>query len=202
MSRKDALFLGNLSVRCPNCKEMTALSLGLNGQGQAACCEDKYGKIWWIGLCNSHGCGQAVLVQGFLGDVIYPFPLPSSTDEHVPKNLSEDLDEAKMCFSVQCFRACAVMARRCIQQACLMKGCKNSTLVRQIEELKQAGHMTKDIEEWVTVVRWVGNDAAHPSGQVVSRADAEDCLKLAEQFLHVLFVTPAVAKSRRTHRGK
>jgi hypothetical protein len=83
-----------------------------------------------------------------------------------------------------------------------MKGCKKSNLVQQIEELKQAGHITKDIEEWATVVRWVGNDAAHPSGQAVSKADADDCLKLAEQFLHVLFVTPAVAKSRRTQRGK
>jgi hypothetical protein len=54
----------------------------------------------------------------------------------------------------------------------------------------------------VTVVRWVGNDAAHPGGQEVLKDDAEDTLKLAEQFLHVLYVTPALAKARRVARGK
>jgi hypothetical protein len=51
-------------------------------------------------------------------------------------------------------------------------------------------------------VRWVGNDAAHPNDQNVTKEDAEDSLKLAEQFLHILFVTPAIAKARRTERGK
>jgi len=94
------------------------------------------------------------------------------------------------------------MARRCVQQACLKKGCKKSNLVEQIVELTQAGHITKDIKEWAAVVRWIGNDAAHPNGQIVSKGDAEDCLELAEQFLHVLFVAPALAKARRAKTGK
>jgi hypothetical protein len=128
--------------------------------------------------------------------------MPSQTDKNIPEDLRRDLDEAKLCLSVQCYRACAVMARRCIQQACVNKGCKKDNLVGQIAELTQAGHITKDIEEWATVVRWIGNDAAHPGGQAVSKDDAEDTLKLAEQFLHVLFVTPALAKARKTQRGK
>ena len=94
------------------------------------------------------------------------------------------------------------MARRCIQNACLEKGAKEKDLVKQIKELCQLGIITKDIEEWATVVRWVGNDAAHPGKDPVKIEDAEDCLKLAEQFLHVIFVTPAVAKARRTARNK
>lgn len=128
--------------------------------------------------------------------------MPTPTDKRVPENLRRDLNEAKLCFSINCFRACAVMARRCIQKACHEKGCKKSNLVEQIAELTQSGHITKDIEEWATVVRWVGNDAAHPNGQDVTKEDADDTLKLAEQFLHVLFVTPAIAKARRTERGK
>src|SRR6185295_4694249 len=108
----------------------------------------------------------------------------------------------KMCLSVKCYRACAVIARRCIQLACLTKGCTKGDLVDQIKELTKNGHITKDIEEWATVVRWVGNDAAHPNKQSVTREDAEDCLKLAEQFLHVIFVTTAIAKIRRAARGK
>ena len=60
----------------------------------------------------------------------------------------------------------------------------------------------KDIQEWATVVRWVGNDAAHPNKDEVKKEDADDCLRLAEQFLHVIFVTAAIAKARRSARGK
>jgi len=136
------------------------------------------------------------------GYTVYPTPLPTPTDENIPEDISNDLDEAKMCFSTGCNRACAAMARRCIQNACIKKGCKEKELVKQIKEMTQEGIITKDIEEWATVVRWVGNDAAHPGKDSVTKEDAEDVLKLAEQFLHVLFVTPALAKARRISRGK
>jgi hypothetical protein len=175
-------------------------SIARNGHGQYSDWKDPLNHTWWIGVCN--GCHKPCLVRDKEGDLIYPHPLPTPTEPLVPDGLRHDLDEAKLCFSVQCFRAAAVVARRCIQQACLDKGGQKKNLVEQIAELTQAGHITKDIEEWATVVRWIGNDAAHPGGQSVSKDDAEDALKLAEQFLHVLFLTPALAKARRVQRGK
>jgi hypothetical protein len=158
-----------------------------------------YNESWWIGICNN--CGMPSLVLNS-GNTVYPHPLPGPTDPHVPKHLASDLDEAKMCYSVGCYRACAAMARRSIQLACMEKGATKSNLIDQIGELTVAGIITKDIEEWATVVRWVGNDAAHPNKLEVKKEDADDCLKLAEQFLHVIFVTPAIAKARRAARGK
>ncbi|MEW6616638.1 MAG: DUF4145 domain-containing protein [Thermodesulfobacteriota bacterium] len=152
-----------------------------------------------VGICN--GCHHPVLVRG-QGYDIYPAPMPTPTNKAIPQALTEDLNEAKMCFSVGCYRACAAMARRCIQAACLDKGATEKDLVKQIKELTQAGIITKDIEEWATVVRWVGNDAAHPGKDPVKKDDAEDCLKLAEQFLHVIYVTPSIAKARKVARGK
>lgn len=52
------------------------------------------------------------------------------------------------------------------------------------------------------VVRWIGNDAAHPNKDKVEREDAEDILSLAEQFLQVLYVAPAIAQTRRAIRKK
>jgi hypothetical protein len=94
------------------------------------------------------------------------------------------------------------MARRVTQLACIQKGAGKGDLVDQISELAQSGVITKDIQEWATVVRWIGNDAAHPNKDDVSREDSEDCLRLAEQFVHVIFVTPAIAKTRRAAKGK
>jgi hypothetical protein len=71
-----------------------------------------------------------------------------------------------------------------------------------LQELASNGVITKDLKEWADVVRWVGNDAAHPSKDEVNKEDAEDILKLAEQFLHVIYVAPAIAKERRAKRGK
>lgn len=195
------------SVYCPHCHKHTALSVapaayeGTYGRRYYtdAIWINENGQKWWIGLCNSCQMPSLVLNRGQL---VYPHPLPSPTDHRVPKDLARDLDEAKICFTTGCFRACAAMARRSVQSACLQKGAMKRELVDQIKELGQSGVITKDIEEWATVVRWIGNDAAHPNKDDVSQEDAEDCLKLAEQFLHIIFVTPAIAKARRAARGK
>lgn len=196
-----------VSVYCPYCQRHTALSMAPaayedyrgNTKYTVALWDNQRGNKWWIGICN--GCHGPMLVRGE-GYEIYPHPLPSPTDKAIPKELAEDLNEAKMCFSVACYRACATMARRCIQNACIEKGAKDNDLVKQIKELTQWGIITKDIEEWATVVRWVGNDGAHPGKGPVTKEDAEDCLKLAEQFLHVIYVTPSIAKARKAARGK
>jgi len=94
------------------------------------------------------------------------------------------------------------MSRRAIQAACLQKGASKGDLVNQIKHLEKNGTITKDLSEWATVIRWIGNDAAHPNKDNVELADAQDILDMAEQFLHVLYVTPAKAKSQRTKKGK
>jgi hypothetical protein len=194
-----------LSIYCPHCHKHTALSVARAyystdwGVSSTEALWKDNDDSWWIGVCN--GCGQPCLIKNS-GEVIYPNPLPHPTDANIPNELARDLDEAKICFSTDCYRACVVMARRCIQNACLHEGVATRDLVGQINELAQKGIITKDIAEWATVVRWVGNDAAHPGKADVKKEDAEDCLRLAEQFLHVIFVTPTVAKARKAARGK
>ena len=196
----------SVSLYCPYCKRHTALSVAQAEYGDyerifhtGAIWKKSRNEQWWIGICN--GCHQPSLVLNN-GEVVYPQPLPRPTDSNIPAEIARDLDEAKMCFSVECYRACAVMARRCMQSACISKGATHGDLVAQIVELAKKGTITQDIQEWATVVRWVGNDAAHPNHDEVTKEDAEDCLKLAEQFLHVIFVTTAIAKARRAARGK
>ena len=196
-----------VSLYCPHCKKHTALSVApaeYEGDFGGMLHTDAIwrkgdGQKWWIGVCN--GCKEPSLILND-GATIYPQPLPSRTDPNIPKELARDLEEAKMCFSVRCYRACTVMARRSIQNACILKGATENTLVTQINELAQQGVITKDIEEWAHVVRWVVNDAAPPGKVDVTKEDADDCLRLAEQLLHVMFVTPAIAKARRTARGE
>lgn len=196
-----------VSLFCPNCHKHTALSIApveYNDEFGELCrteaiWEAGSGRRWWIGICN--GCHEPSLVLN-KGEIVFPQPLPSPTDPRIPKEIALDLDEAKMCFSVKCYRACAVMARRSMESACVAKNATADRLVDKIAALAKDGVITKEIADWATVVRWVGNDAAHPELKEVTKQDAEACLQLTEQFLHVIFVTTAIANATREARGK
>jgi len=89
-----------------------------------------------------------------------------------------------------------------MQAAYIDKGAAKEKLVEQLHELAANRIITNDLKEWADVVRWVGNDAAHPDKQPVTDKDAIYILNLAEQFLHVIYVAPAIAQEQRTKRGK
>lgn len=195
-----------LSIYCPYCHKHTSLTpapvkykYGYNEYTIGAFWERSYNDTWWMGVCNA--CDMPVLVHN-KGDHVYPSPLPKPTEQDIPQNIRSDLDEAKICFSSGAYRAAAVMARRAMQVAATDKGATSDKLVSQIHELRQKGKITEDLKEWADAVRWVGNDAAHPNGNAVTEDDAEDVLHLAEQFLHVLYVAPALAANIKKRLGK
>ncbi len=194
------------SIHCPHCQVHTSIEPAtmhtyFNGRECAAIAfwVERPNRRWWIGVCNY--CRRPVLVLGN-GEVFYPNQAPSPTDESIPENIRNDLDEAKLCLTVQAWRAVAVMARRTIQTTAIDKGATKSVLHEQIAELASMGVITAEIKNWADVVRWVGNDGAHPGKNTVEQQDAEDILHLAEQLLHVVYVTPSVANSLRKAKGK
>ncbi len=195
-----------LSIYCPHCHRHTSLTPapvkyehGSREYQTRAFWAKNHRDTWWIGVCNA--CEEPVLVLN-KGDEIFPPPLPTPTSEDIPEEIRSDLDEAKVCVSAAAYRAAAVMARRAMQVAAKDKGATDDKLVTQIHELLKSGKITTDLKEWADAVRWVGNDAAHPNGSDVTKEDAEDVLHLAEQFLHVLYVAPAVAAGLKKRLGK
>jgi hypothetical protein len=199
-------MMGALSIYCPHCHKHTSLEVApvvfLEGhrEQQVGAVWHPSGDIrWWIGVCNA--CNRPVLVLN-KGATIYPSPLPEPTDVRIPEPMRGDLTEAKQCLAVSAWRATAVMARRAMQSAAIEREAKKDKLKDQIEELEKAGKITTDLKEWADAVRWVGNDAAHPGGDPVDQDDAKEVLALAEQFLHVLYVTPARAKELRKKKGR
>lgn len=192
-----------LSTHCPYCHRYTYISDAKSSEDIRRRCvwvDEVSKKTWWMGICNN--CNNPVLVLND-GQKIYPTPLPKPTDIRIPEIIRNDLDEAKICFSVNAYRACAVMARRALQVCCIDKGAnKDNLLVNQIEELFNQGIITKDIKDWATAIRWVGNDGAHPNADFVNQEDARDILDLVEQFLQVVYVAPEIAKARLERKKK
>lgn len=187
-------------MNCPHCHTRTSITPLNTIYGQASMVSDPRGVRWFIGSCNL--CSNPVLV-GEVNGVIWPHPLPTQTAAEIPEAIRGNLDEAKMCNSVSAWRASVTMCRRAIQMACIDKGASPAdNLVSQINSLKSSGIITQDIHEWATVVRWVGNDGAHPGGNEPDAEDAASMLDLAEQFLHVLYVAPAKAAAHRAKLGR
>lgn len=199
--------LKSVSVFCPHCRSHTALSVApakkdpfkITRDAVSAVWTTPTGDSWWIGICNA--CSHPSLVLNH-GQTIYPQPAPSPTDPRVPEELRVDLDEAKRCISVDCFKAASIMARRVVESALIKKGAKKRELRAQVEELLEQSIITHDIAAWATAVRWIGNDAAHPQKTAVSKQDASDCLQLAEELVHILFVTPAIAAIQSSVRAR
>ena len=189
------------SAYCPHCHQYTLITvvesnLELHGSIHAKCVYRGRvpGRMWWIGEC--HNCNGVVLVLNN-GISIYPRPKPQPSDERIPDDIKEDFDEAKMCFSVNCYRASTAMSRRALEACCIEKGAnKNTNLEGQIDELFEMGIITNPIKEWAHTIRWIGNDALHINVNKVTSEDAEDILKITKQILDIIYVFPAITKER------
>lgn len=182
------------SIYCPHCHRFTYLTSKCNFGNQTG--------EWDTSECNA--CHKVVLIHKNMG-VIYPSPLPKAIDQRIIKTIRTDFAEAILCFSVEAYRAASVMARRALQNICLDKGAKESDkLEKQIDWLFEQAIVTKELKEWAHEVRLVGNNAAHPKKPdediPVSKEDADDILKLLEQFCQVLYVAPTIASEMRKSR--
>jgi len=204
----------NISKFCPHChKDVTFAWIESNDQGGylsnffADYFQNDKG-TWVIGICPN--CKNGVLINEIydenIGEEIiniFPFPLPSPTDERIPANVKKAIDEAKICLSVGAPMASSSMSRRAIQCACMDNGATKEKLHEQINELFTNGTITEQIKEWAHSVRWVGNDGAHPTNLEVTNEDAKDVLDLAEQLMNILYVMPSIAKKHEeTHIKK
>ncbi len=209
------ILLEQIKEFCPYCHKYVAFSWVEFSESGGDICkyltkENWYSNIngvWAIGECPS--CQKCVLIHlyedgyGKLHPIeIFPHPLPSPTDERIPEKIRKDIDEAKICLSVNAFRACAGMCRRALQQACILKGARKRDLVDQIDELAEEGVITRDIRELAHSVRWVGNNALHPENPEVTEDDAKEILNLTEQFMEVIFVAPQKVKEIKEKHGK
>jgi hypothetical protein len=186
-----------IALNCPYCGIKSSTSparVRKNQPGYVPCIVPAFWRdpdgSWWIGIMNC--CIRPVLICN-RGSQVYPHQLPDQVSAHIPSEINSDLAEAKLCLYVSAFRAASVMARRAMQTAVKDLGANDGTLAEQLKQLKDNGTITADLHQWATAVRFVGNDAAHPGGSPVTKEDAEAVVSLAEQFLHVVYVVPAMA---------
>jgi len=202
----------NVSGLCPYCHQNVTYSwvyLDKDGGGSRNWLHDYFKNStgsWLMGECPS--CKRASLFhfsldnRYFLPDNlldIFPSPLPSPVDQRIPEKIKKDLEEAKLCFSVNAINACVAMCRKALQRACKEAGATKKDLIDEIAEKKIITETLKDLAHGV---RSVGNDGVHPNEEEVLVEDAEEILKLTKQFMEMVFVTPAKIREIKERRLK
>jgi hypothetical protein len=122
-------------------------------------------------------------------------------NEEVPATIQKILGEAKISFAAQCYRASAVMSRRTLEAIAADKGEGSGTLSMQIKNLMAKGILDKNLGDWATEVRLIGNSGAHfdPVSDV-EKTDAEQIILFIEELIKYLYVMPAEIAKRRSKK--
>lgn len=148
--------------------------------------------------CSHRDC-QAPIVQvredfglGYEDDKpgIY-YPSPRRLSNAVPRALRTEYAEARKCFDAKAYSATLAMVRRTLEGTCAYQGSTKRTLADSLKELRAQGKIDGVLAEWADLLRVVGNEGAHFTGNKVPAQDAEDALDFAEALLDHLYVLRA-----------
>lgn len=116
----------------------------------------------------------------------------------IPTEIQKILQEAKITFSAQCFRASSVMSRRTLEAITVDKGESEGILAKRIKNLISKGILDKNLGDWATEIRLIGNSGADfdPIDDV-EKEDANQIILFIEELIKYIYVMPAQIARRR-----
>lgn len=119
----------------------------------------------------------------------------------IPEAIQNILREAKITFSAQCYRASAVMSRRVLEAITVDKGESEGKLANRIKNLITKGILDKNLGEWATEIRLIGNSGAHfdPITKI-EKHDAEQIILFIEELLKYVYVMPSEIAKRKQNQ--
>ena len=122
--------------------------------------------------------------------------------QDVPEKIQKILQEAIITYSTQCYRASAVMSRRALEAITVDKGESNGVLSKRIKNLKNNGILDKNLGDWATEIRLIGNTGAHfdPIDDV-DKEDANQIILFIEELVKYIYVMPAEIAKRRNKKS-
>jgi hypothetical protein len=149
-------------------------------------------------LLDESGYGQ------WWGDPELLYPTASTRlDPSVPPRIAQSYHEAAMSQSVGAQTATAIMCRRTLEGICVHYEARGSSLYERLKYLRDKGTIDARIYDWSdSVLRSLGNDAAHNIDEVISAEDAEAALEFTKAIIEYLFVFSAAFERFKERRKK
>jgi hypothetical protein len=179
-SKERLLFDRVTSLNCRNCDQPTVVF------------EEQF-----VGdhLASKKNVGGIISWRGFFW---WPFMNINSIQD-IPESISAILQEAKTCYSAQCYRASAVLSRRTLEAIIADKGATEKSLYLGIKKMRDLEIIDKSLNEWATEIRLIGNSGAHfDPMEKVEKIDAEKVIMFTEELIKYIYILPAEIARRRT----
>ncbi len=110
--------------------------------------------------------------------------------DHLPDDVARFFHAAIRVLDAGVPDAAAVQLRRTLEAAAAHKGVNKKTLVQSVQEMINAGLVTKDFGDALTHVRKLGNLGAHYTDEELTGPEVERALRFTTQFLRNLFEVP------------
>lgn len=149
------------------------------------------------------------LLEEFTCKDVYPRIDRIHTPANTPCLIATVYEEAVGCFRSGHWTASVILFRRVIEEACLEilgnNSHKKSTshrhhnLYQMIESLAESQKIVPIMKELASIIRLIGNDAAHESDSVEEET-AKEIMEFAEMFLTLAFTLPSRVRAARKRR--
>lgn len=163
---------------------------------------EKYVRAHCITLCPRRDCYQTFYVtvtgrvdggnnvRDAVAENVWP-PATASIDDRIEKQVALDFHQAEVAWVMNLDRAASLMLRRCVENACRLRGATKDVLAEMIDELKDAGKLHPINAVSAHKTRVLGNLTAHLDREV-THTELAKALVLVRKILEDLFVTPAL----------
>lgn len=128
---------------------------------------------------------------------VFPTPMPPYSHPSLPENVRATFIDLQRMIRDNMQPHLIIMGCRAVLEAAVRSlGANGKNLYDSIEDLRENGVITESLKEWGTIVRRVGNDAAHEMKG--TREDANEMVEFIKVFLQFTFELPSIIKSKKT----
>jgi hypothetical protein len=183
-----------VNLRCPicrhagafhgisNCQDLTWLEPSSGNQsfqaGERRCPNPK-----------CHALVQVILKQGSLIES-YPPEVIDFDSTNLPPEILSSLEEVIKAHAAGCFRACALMVRRVLEELCDDKKATGGDLKQRLAALGTSVVVPKELLDAADELRLLGNDAAHISAKnydAIGTEQATLAIELSKELLKAVY---------------
>ncbi|MDH6258641.1 hypothetical protein M2427_002545 [Bradyrhizobium sp. BR13661] len=198
------------TLRCPHCGHVGAFPGPANcsdvsWQESSRMADGRLNSVPFaagVRICPNPTCRSLVHVVLRQGELCESFP-PEVIDfdsTNLPPPILSSLEEAIKAHAAGCFKACALMVRRVLEDLCDDKNATGGDLRARLAVLGQNVLVPKDLLDAADELRLLGNDAAHIKAKnydAIGKDEAALAIELAKELLKAVYqYTSLVSKLR------
>lgn len=178
----------SLAGTCLNCKKPVV----------ASCASTVHARTE---IANSLGHSERYAKNKVLVLHIFPEPTPPYTHYSLPPAVSESFIDLQKMLQEKRQPHLIIMGCRAVLEAAVRalddeEGNNGLVLWERIEKLHRQGIITTSLKEWASIIRRVGNKAAHEMAG--TEEEARELVAFTKVFLQFTFELPAIIAATRT----